>query len=440
MKIEDYHQETLCECGKSHTTCIKSIITGKGALLQLPQQAHALGITKAFLLADGNTDKLAGDSVRQLLRQQGIAYAQYTFPAPGPEPDEQAVGSVVMHYDTACNGVIAIGSGVINDLGKVIASITGVPYIIIGTAPSMDGYASATSSMARDGLKVTLPSKSPDVIIGDLDLLKTAPDEMLRAGLGDMLAKFVSICEWRIAHVVTGEYYCEKIAQLVRDSLAKCLNNVQGLLHRDDEAIMAVFDGLIVTGLAMGLVGVSRPASGIEHYFSHIWDMRVLSFELPTAPHGIQCAEGTLIACALYHKLLNITPDREKALHYAKNFCFDEWAKTLTELLGAGAAPMIAAEAKDGKYDPAKHKARLVQILEKWDEIQQIIRQELPTLEALSDILEQAGLSTQVDPSHKALLPTAFRATKDIRDKYVLSRLAWDLGIIDSLADGLLAD
>ena len=103
-----------------------------------------------------------------------------------------------------------------------------------------------------------------------------------------MLAKYVSICEWRIANLITGEYYCETIAQMVRTALKKCVDNAEGLLKRDEEAIKAVFEGLIIGGVAMSYAGVSRPASGVEHYFSHVWDMRALEFGTNMDLHGIQ--------------------------------------------------------------------------------------------------------------------------------------------------------
>lgn len=205
-----------------------------------------------------------------------------------------------MHYDTKCDLIIAVGPGVINDIGKFLSKLTKTSYIIVATAPSMDGYASATSSMAMDGLKISLHTKCPDVIIGDTDVLKNAPIRMLQAGIGDMLAKHVSICEWRIAHLLIGEYYCEYVADLVRSALKKCVENAYGVLKREPEAVKAVFDGLIICGRAMEYAGISRPASGVEHYISHVWDMRGLEFGTKTDLHGIQCAIVTLVATPIY--------------------------------------------------------------------------------------------------------------------------------------------
>ena len=341
----------------------------------------------------------------------------------------------MMHYDTSCDIIIGVGSGVVNDIAKILSNISGKPYIIVGTAPSMDGYASASSSMTRDGLKISLPSRSADVIIGDTDILCQAPLHMMKAGLGDMIAKYVSICEWRISHLITGEYYCEDIAQLIRSALKRCTDNAAGLLQRDEAAVQAVFEGLVIGGVAMNYAGLSRPASGVEHYISHVLDMRGAEYGIPVDLHGIQCAIGTVIAVALYEKIRKITPDREKALAYAAAFDKEAWFSQLRQLLGKGAESMIALEAKEGKYDVAAHKERLEVILAHWDEILQIMDEELPSsaqLDVLMDTIEAPKTLASIGVD-EGMLPVIFRATKDIRDKYVLSRLAWDLGVLDEI-------
>lgn len=426
-----------CSCGKTHKTSVSEVIIGKGAINQITEMLNKLGVRKPFLLADRNTWQAAGQYVANLLREKGVTFSSYVFQEGHPMPDEKTVGSAVMHFDNSCDGIIAIGSGVINDTAKVLSCMTGKPYIIVGTAPSMDGYASQTSSMDRDGLKTSLPTRCADVIIGDTDILCAAPERMLVSGLGDMLAKYVSICEWRIAAMLTGEYYCEDIAALVRASLDVCVKNAAGLMKREPDAVNAVFEGLVVCGAAMEFAGLSRPASGVEHYFSHVWDMRSLAFGEPIDTHGIQCAVGTLQALKIYEKLRTYKPDRQKALAYAAHFDLPAWEETLRNFIGAGAEPMIAAEKKDGKYDPAKHAARLEKIITGWDQICGIMDDELPTVKEINDLLDM--LNCPKEPKDfgvsNAILPMTFKATKDIRDKYVLSRLCWDLGILDEMAE-----
>lgn len=434
MKTVEAMNGRPCPCGRPHVFHGR-VITGSGVICRLGECLEQLGAKRPFLLSDRNTYAAAGRPVEQALEAAGLSWAGYCFPQDQPEPDEAGVGAAVMHFDSRCDAIVGIGSGVINDIGKILSHLSGRPYIIVATAPSMDGYASASSSMTRDGLKISLPSRSADVIIGDSRVLCAAPLEMMKAGLGDMLAKYVSICEWRISALLTGEYYCPEVAQLIRGAVQRCVENAEGLLQRQEEAVMAVFEGLVIGGIAMNYAGLSRPASGVEHYISHVLDMRAVEFGTPVRPHGIQCAVGTLIAARLYEKLAAMTPQRQKALDYTAAFDYAAWAQTLRQLLGKGAESMIALEPKEGKYDLTAHRQRLARIEALWPQILEILHQELPPADRIEALLDtiQAPKSLGDMGMEESLLPVIFRATKDIRDKYVLSRLAWDLGVLEEL-------
>lgn len=423
-----------CPCGKHHGFSAR-VITGRGVLAQLPEVAGGFGAERVFVLSDRSTYEAAGRAVCHVLEKAGLTVSSFRLPVESPEPSEKAVGSAMLHFDNSCQLIVGVGSGVINDIGKLLSLWTGRPYIIVATAPSMDGYASATSSMERAGLKVSIPSRVPDVILGDSEILCKAPAKLLQAGLGDMVAKYISLCEWRIAHLLLGEYYCEEIAGLVRHALSHCAQNAQGLLRREEVAVMAVFEGLVGCGVAMAYAGVSRPASGVEHYISHVLDMRGASLHTPVELHGLQCAAGTWLAACLYEKLKAVTPDKEKAERFVKGFDYEAWKQTLRTLLGEGAEVMIAQEAKEGKYDKTTHPARLQRILDNWKAILQIVAEELPPLSELEKLLDAAGLPKTLSAlgTDDGLLPLVFAATKDIRDKYVLSRLCWDLGILNDI-------
>lgn len=423
-----------CKCGKVHRSSVKEVFGGSDAISRLPEAIAKLGGTKAFILADENTFAAAGDKVTAALDGAGIPFAKYVLKS-GCMPDEKTIGSSFAHFDNSCDVVVGVGSGVINDTSKLVSKVSRRPYISVATAPSMDGYASVTSSMDIDGLKTSLKTKCAEIIIGDTDVLKNAPMRMLRAGLGDMLAKYVSICEWRISHLVTGEYYCEYIASLIRTALKECVDNANGLINRDEKAVEAVFRGLILAGQGMEYAENTRVASGMEHSLSHIWDMRDLAFHTKSDLHGIQCGVATLIAAKCYEQLVKIKPCREKAMTYAKNFDLDEWNEQLRAFIGKGAEAMIALDKKEKKYDLAKHEARLDRIIDGWDEILKIVSDELPSSARIEEILNAIGAPTSceqigVDPS---TLPMTFRAAKDLRDKYILPRLCWDLGILDEI-------
>ena len=435
--MKDYLKNP-CPCGKNHTIAIDEVVVGSGVVNRLPEYVKKYG-KKPFVVADVNTYAAAGAQVCRILDAAGIPFGSFVFQNKALEPDEHAVGAAFMHLDNTCDVIVGVGSGVINDICKILSNTTGKPYIIVGTAPSMDGYASATSSMSMDGVKVSLNSRCADVVIGDTDVLKNAPMHMLRSGLGDMLAKFVSIAEWRIAHIITGEYYCEEVAQLIRTAVKKCVDNAQGLLKRDEKAIEAVFEGLVIGGVAMAYAGVSRPASGVEHYFSHVWDMRGLEFGTKVDLHGIQCAMATVKSVELYEKVMAVKPDWEKAHAYVEQFDLDAWNAQLRAFLGSSAETMIALEKKEGKYCKDTHEARFRLIEENWDAILRILKEELPAYKELCKLVDGVGISRDLNTIGVSAEDAriTFRATKDIRDKYVLSRLAWDLGILDELCEAL---
>lgn len=436
--ISDFEKEK-CPCGKTHTAAVEKIIIENGAIGHLPKCINEYNGKKAFILADINTYNAAGEKVCRILDEGGIQYSKYIFGEVSLSADEKAVGCAIMHFDNNCDIIIGVGSGVINDIGKILSNTAKLPYIIVATAPSMDGYASGTSSMSLDALKVSLTSKCANVIIGDIDTMKNAPLNMLKAGLGDMMAKYVSICEWKFSNVITGEYYCERVAGLVRGAVKKCTDNAKALLKRDDAAVRAVFEGLVLGGIAMAFTGLSRPASGVEHYFSHIWDMRELEFGTKADLHGIQCAVGTMYAAKLYDKIKNIEPDKDKALKYVSNFDYDEWSNKLRDFLGKSAETMIELEKTEQKYSVEEHKKRLDVIVSNWDKIIGIINDEMlqPTeAEKLLKAMEMPLKAEEIGIDEN-IIPMTFEAAKDVRDKYVLPRLAWDLGIMDELKQNI---
>jgi glycerol-1-phosphate dehydrogenase [NAD(P)+] len=215
------------------------------------------------------------------------------------------------------------------------------------------------------------------------------------------------------------------------------VDNANGLLCREDGAVEAVFEGLVTAGAAMAYAGASRPASGIEHYISHVWDMRGVEYGEKTSTHGIQCAVGTLIAARLYETLVTVKPDPERGKAYAAAFDTDAWFSELTALLGRGAEAMIAQEQIERKYDVAKHAVRLAVISDRWADITAIIREEIPPAAEIEALLAKLGcpMAPEAWGATAGNLPTIIKATKDIRDKYILSRLAFDLGVLDGLAE-----
>ncbi len=427
-----------CDCGKHHATDLEFLRIGQGVIETLPEGLKAVGATRPMVICDPNTYEAAGKRVLEILTAHGIPHALHVIEQHGEKltPAEYELGSIAMNFDPACDFLLAVGSGVVNDLTKMMGLSSRLKTGVVGTAPSMDGYASNSSSMEVGNVKTTIYNKCPALILCDTAIMAKAPMRMLWAGLGDMVAKYISVCEWRISHIVTGEYYCEAVAQLMRTSLKKIMAAAPGIKTRDPDAIGSIVEGLVLAGMAMSYAQVSRPASGLEHYFSHVWEMRALASGKHADLHGIQVGIGTLLTFRIYDRIRDIVPDRERALRAVAAFDSAAWEKNVARVFGTTAPSIIAIEEKVGKNDPEKHAARLEKIIDNWDGILEIIREELPDSAWVESVMADTGMPLR--PVDIDLTPQdvsdAFVCARDIRDKYLSCTLLWDLGYMDEIA------
>ena len=301
--------EYSCACGKSHKVDIQAIRVGSGVMQELPGILRDLGASHIFLVADNYTYEAAGRQVEQLLDQAGLAYHKRVFQTETPlVPNEYALGSVLAAMTSQDDMLLAVGSGTLNDVTKYVSARTGIPYVIAATAPSMDGYASTVAPTILDGFKTTLPAVYPAAIVADVDILKDAPMPMLTAGFGDIIGKFTSLADWRLSHQLNGEYYCPEVAGVIEAAVETCAANAQALAQREPQAIQAVTEALILSGLAMGMVGVSRPASGAEHQMAHYWEMDALRRGEEHPLHGNAVGVGTVLAASLYEMAVEYLP------------------------------------------------------------------------------------------------------------------------------------
>lgn len=301
--------EYSCACGKSHKVDIQAIRVGSGVMQELPGILRDLGASHIFLVADNYTYEAAGRQVEQLLDQAGLPYHKRVFQTETPlVPNEYALGSVLAAMTSQDDMLLAVGSGTLNDVTKYVSARTGVPYVIAATAPSMDGYASTVAPTILDGFKTTLPAVYPAAIVADVDILKDAPMPMLTAGFGDIIGKFTSLADWRLSHQLNGEYYCPEVAGVIEAAVETCAANAQALAQREPQAIQAVTEALILSGLAMGMVGVSRPASGAEHQMAHYWEMDALRRGEEHPLHGNAVGVGTVLAASLYEMAAEYLP------------------------------------------------------------------------------------------------------------------------------------
>ncbi len=300
-----------CTCGRRHSVGIEKIIVRNGILDELANTLEPFRSGKLLVISDTNTYGVFGRMVTENLAKAGFLLKTFIFDTPGHAliPDEQAIGSILIELEQDTSLILAVGSGVLNDLARIIAYRTGIAFAIAGTAPSMDGYASVVSPLIIKGKKTTYPGKYPSAIFADTSIMCGAPMVMIRAGYGDVLGKLTSLAEWKLSNIINNEYYCETIAGLVRKGVDRCIESTDGLYIREENAIRRLIEALILTGISMGLAGISRPASGTEHQLAHYWEVKDLEAGREHALHGNAVGAATVITAMLFELAEDILPE-----------------------------------------------------------------------------------------------------------------------------------
>lgn len=302
MKISELAGYSFdCSCGKRHNVDINKILVGLQVHNKIPEILEDYTGKKLFVISDLNTNEIYGKKVYQTLKDNGFLVRQHIFEAKqNLVPNEEAIGSLIVDIEKDVSMIIAVGSGTINDISRMVSYKLDIPYIIVGTAPSMDGYASTVSPLIIKGFKKTYEAVYPYAILADMDIVKEAPKEMICAGFGDILGKYTALTDWKLSKYTNDEYYCENCVQMVECAIKKCVDNAQGLLARDSEAIACLMEALILSGVVMGMTGNSRPASGAEHHLAHYWEISALDRGVEHPLHGNSVGVATVIISKIY--------------------------------------------------------------------------------------------------------------------------------------------
>ncbi len=332
-----------CSCGRRHNFSVHDMVIRKGAIEELPRVAAPFKNEKILVVFDQNTFKVAGQKAVELLKKDGFHLKELLFDS-GDNiliPDESVVGRILQEQDPDVKLMIAVGSGVINDSVKYVTSRTGLPYIIVATAPSMDGYVADGAPLISAGYKYSYDAHLTYGLIGDTDILQTTPDDLIQAGFGDVAGKITAIADWDLAVKANNDYRCDTCVELVKRALDKCFSKAEGLKTRDGEALGALLEALTLTGVAMALVNMSRPASGAEHMLSHFWEMDFIARGLNPNHHGIQVGVATPVIARFFEEMKDILPEGTARL------CPPH--EEIEELLRKGGAPADPKEIGIGR-------------------------------------------------------------------------------------------
>lgn len=294
MKVDLSPFKKACACGREHGIQVRGIYIEEGALDKIPA-FFLSGELKEYktptLLCDDNTYHAAGERLHALLPQS----ACIILPSENLHANEIAVDKTLKQLHENTDILLAVGSGTIHDTARYAAFQRGIPFISVPTAASVDGFVSTVAAMTWYGFKKTLPAQAPLYVFADSTIFSKAPYRLTAAGVSDLLGKYTAIADWRIAHLVTGEYICDAICRMEMEALEKVASCVEDVADGKIEAYEELMYALILSGLAMQMAGNSRPASGAEHHMSHLWEMEAINPHTD-ALHGEKVSVG-LVQC-----------------------------------------------------------------------------------------------------------------------------------------------
>ena len=256
---------------------------------------------RVLLVSDETTARFLPQAADMVARNAAKC-AALVLPSPEPVADEATVDAVIKagaEYDY----LLAVGAGTLNDLCKYAGFLTHKKSGVFATAPSMDGFTSGVTPLIEGGRKITRPAQTASDVLMDLGVLCAAPRIMTGAGVGDILAKYCALTDWRISSYLTGEAVNEEAFSLMLEAVRACDGALPALQCGEAEGVEKLMDALLISGYAMVIAGNSRPASGAEHHMSHFLEQDFLRRGERIPLHGVKVGLGTMVSLYLYHTL-----------------------------------------------------------------------------------------------------------------------------------------
>ncbi len=424
----------------------RTILVAPGCLQEAAAVFHSnFPGSRAVTIADENTYAAAGQEVRRILKAEGLEGAEpFVFPgSPRLRADYSEVVRLVSFLRGHALIPLVVGSGTLNDLVKRAAFEVGRPYMAAATAASVDGYSSFGAALSKEGFKQSLPCNAPRVILADTNVLRRAPAEMSAAGYGDLAGKLTAGADWLIASAAGEESIDSRGWDLVQPGLREQLSAPADLRNGPAMALGRLFEGLTASGLAMQAVGSSRPASGSEHFFSHIWEMQHLEKDGQPVYHGFLVGVGTLTCTALMETLFSRDIgdlDLERALASRPSWA-DREREIRSAFPGHPALTHVLAESRAKYLDKKALAERLERIARGWQELRKRVREQLIPFTELKAMLRTAGCPVspeEINLTMEAWKKTCYRA-RMIRRRYTALDLAGELGWFDECVEEVFA-
>ena len=375
-----------CPCGMEHTTTIKDVRIGSGLVANVGEILKENNFSKNILLvADKNTLK-ASEGIEKSLEGFNVEYKLYDNIRVAEMFHVEEIEALISGRDIS---VLSVGSGSVNDPCRLACARQNKLLCIFATAPSMDGFASYSSPIVDNYFKASYDAKSPEVIIADTKILAAAPAHLKSSGFGDMIAKYIGICDWEISNILSGEYYCERISEYVRKTVDELLLMADTVTVNNEKTAGAIFEQLLKTGIFMSFTKNSRPASGSEHIIAHLMECLELPHGVIPNFHGEDVGVATLKMLKLYKemaKLDKITAKRESVDWEDVYKVYGDMAEDVRKLN----TPTTVTDAVDPR-----------DLENKWGKIREIIGK-LPDYDRVYDAMKRAGCKTTLEEIEKS--------------------------------------
>ena len=398
----------------------------------------------ARIVADANTFRAAGRDVVDSFRRAGHACLEpFVFDESHLPADYEQVEKLEQVLAGGDALAVAVGSGTINDLTKLASHRLGRPYLSIATAASMDGYTAFGASITRQGSKQTFHCPAPAGLLADLDVLEAAPPEMNAWGYADLLAKSAAGADWLLADALEVEPIDAEAWEIVQSRLRIWLADPAGLRQGEPEAVRRLILGLALSGFAMQASRSSRPASGAEHQFSHLWDMQHHVYRGHHPSHGFKVGIGTLASAVLYGELMK-QPLEELDVER----CCRAWpdmAAVEAAVESRFSIPELAAKALEeirAKYSTvAELRSQLVRLRDVWPRLLPRLTAQLMVREEVRQRLAAAGCPCRcedigISPSCRE----SYRQAYYIRRRFTVLDVAVRTGLLDACLDRIFTN
>lgn len=386
------------------TTDTKECLIGAGVVSRTSELfVKSFGSAKAIVVADKNTWAVAGKDVQASLDAAGVvSYEPYIFTDDHFYAEWKFIEALEDHLSGLADAIaVAVGSGVINDIAKLVSGRLGRKYMCVGTAASMDGFTAYGASITKDGNKQTFSCPAPYAFVMDPVIAAAAPKELAASGYADLIAKIPAGADWMLADCVGAEAIDPFSWDLVQNGLRESLSDPAAVFAGDVAKTEALCEGLLMSGFAMQALQSSRPASGTEHQYSHCWDMENLSYSDGThVSHGFKVGIGTLISTASLEFLLkqDLAAIDTDALVAAWP-TWEEMEQRIRALFEGKPGHLARAlkETKDKYVDADGLRAQIESLKAAWPELRGKIESQIIPFKEVYDNLKAVGAPYQSD-------------------------------------------